>query len=167
MDEDTYNKRRLFRILSWVMIGLYLVLNVGVLVLNTPLSLLVIILPLINIVIIGGWFLLRAFFNNSNDKIKHHEYLESRPIDTPPPQYGQPSGSTYVPDVTIKSELFVTIEQDPTKPQSFDASLQDYLKPGRIIVFHNELNYGSVLNVRVDKVVRRENILEVSFKKPK
>lgn len=165
MHENNFNKRRLFRILSWTIVGLYVALNVGVITLNTPLSALVIVLPIINLALIGGWFLLRAFFNDANDKIKHNEYLESRPSKLPPPQYGNASNPTYVPDVTIPSDVFDAIEAKPDTLQEFDVSLGDYLKPGRFIIFHNDQNYGSILKLKVNKIAQNEKILEASFTK--
>lgn len=162
MDESTYAKRRLFRILSWIMVGLYIVLNVGVLSVDTPLSVLVFVLPIINILIIGGWFVLRAFFNISNGKIKHAQYLESRPSETPP-SYSH-SDPTYIPDVTIPTELFNSM--NPGTSVQLDLTLKNYLQPGRTILFHDETNYGTVKRLSVKQATVGEGWIEASFVEP-
>ena len=163
MNDDQYSKRRLFGSLSWLIVGVYIVANVAILNSQVPLSALLIVLPIINIVLIVAWFFVRFLFNNVNDPIKHSKYLSSKPSVHPPDKYGNENRSEYVPNVKVSTELFNSINTEPNNKVVFDSTLKDYLKPERIIVFHDETDYGALKEVKVSKVTMREIDIEVSF----
>ena len=163
MNDDKYSKRRLFGSLSWLIIGVYIAANIAIINTMMPFSTLVVVLPIINVVLIVAWFIVRSFFNIANDPIKHSEYLNSKATVRPPDKYGNENRSEYIPNVKVRTELFNSINTEPNNKALFDITLKDYLKLERIIVFHDENNYGALKEVKVAKVTMREVDIEVSF----
>ena len=163
MNDDKYSKRRLFGSLSWLIVGVYVALTVWVISTDIPFSVTVIVVPLLNVVLIGTWFLVRTFYNNANDSIEHSKNLISKATILPPAKYGGEHRSEYIPDIKVNTDLFNSIKFELNNVVSFDITLKDYLKPERIIIFHDEMNYGVLKEVKVSKVTIHENDIEVSF----
>jgi len=163
MDYDSLSKRRLYSTLGWVLIGLVVIFNIAVTVADIPLQALLIVVPIVNIVLIIAWLFVRTLFNISNSKLKHDQKMSLRPEDTPPPQYGQDAQNGYIPNLTVDSELFKSITTEPGKSVFLDSSMKDYLEPGRVMVFHDEVDYGSRKEVRVSKVITGKQTVETFF----
>lgn len=164
MNNDNHIKRWLFEVISWTVVAIYLVLNIGVASSNLPFLSLIVILPVMNIVIIAAWFYFRGLRNSAINAIKHQEFLASRPDKQPEPQYGKGSGQEYIPNVTIAAELFDVINGDPNKSVTFDISLKDYLQPGRKIVFHNKLDYGDLKKVEIAQSTTSDKGVEAGLR---
>lgn len=163
MDKDDHIKRWLYEIISWVVVAVYLMLNIGVSSSNLPFLSLIVILPVINIVIIAAWFFFRGLRNSAITSIKHQAFLAAKPESQPQPQYGKASGQDYVPNVTIASELFEKISGNPADLIMFDISFKDYLQKGKRIVFHNKLDYGDLKRVEVVSSHIDDSGIEASF----
>ena len=164
MDKDNLIKRWLFEIISWIVVVIYFALNIGVSQSNYPLLSLIIILPVMNIVIIAAWFYFRGLRNSAINSIKHQEFLATQPDNLSEPQYGKGGGQGYIPNVTIESELFDSINGDPENVLVFDMSFKDYLQPGKKIVFHNKVDYGDLKKVEVVQSITNNKGVEVGLR---
>jgi len=163
MNLGLYSKRRLFKALSWLVVALYLVLNISITTSGLTIIKTIIFLPLVNIVLIAAWFFVRSFYNNANDAIRWAESMEERPVDGPIPVYGHNDNSEYEPSLKVKDDVFNEINTKPGNEMIFDMSLKDYLKPGRVIIFHNEIDYGMTKKVKVVKANLIDEKIRVSF----
>lgn len=163
MNEDNYSKRRFYRFLSWVIVGIYLVFNVGIFISGVPFAVMAVSLPVINIVLITAWFVVRFFFNKANDPIKHSRYFGSKATEPPLPKYGVGNGLVYEPNIKVSTEQFNDISTGPNNKTVFDITMKDYLKLDRVITFHDEIDYGTTKKVRISKVDVHEKDIDVSF----
>ena len=166
MDYEASSKRRLYGTLSWVIVGLSLILNYGMLTSDTSFQTRIIVIPLVNAILIIAWFYVRTLYNTLNSKLKHEKQMELRPEEKPAPSYRRGSGEAYTPNLTIATHLFESLGTEPSKSVLLDISLKDYLKPGGIIIFHDELNYGLLKKVMVLKVNTNEHEIEAFFTEP-
>lgn len=163
MDYDSVSKRRLFGALSWVVIGIWIILNFTLSFAGVPLQTLIIVLPIVNILLIVAWIFTRTLYNISNSKVKHDKKMELRVEDTPLPKYGSGEGEDYIPNVTVDSELFKQISTESEEGVLLDVSLGDYLKPGKVIIFHDGFDYGMRKEVKVLKVETHDTMIETFF----
>ena len=166
MEDSDHSKRRLFSALSWFVVGLYLILNIGVVISDSPISVLVVVIPLINITLITAWLFVRSLYNKANTRIKHRQYMHDKAAEQPIPKYGKGNGFDYIPDIKINSKIFVDLSSDPNDKAIFDLTMKDYLKIGRVINFHDEVDYGMVKKLKVSHVSMRESDIEVRFSQP-
>lgn len=166
MEHKDYSKRRLLNALSWIVVGTYIALNAAVVTGGSPLSVLVVILPLINIILITVWFFVRSFYNKVNRSIKHRQYMQEIVVEQPMPKYGKGNGAQYIPNIKIEAELFNNLSADSNNKTTFDTTMKDYLKVGQIITFHDKEDYGMIKRLEVSKVVTHERSIAVSFCEP-
>lgn len=166
MNEKNHKNKKLFGILSWLIIVLYLLINVGVVINNTPFEVMIAVLPLTNIILIVAWFFVRTFYNKANDAIKHQKYLDSKAPEIPIPTYSPYESQKFIPHVKIDTELFNSIDLGSGNKYTFDITLKNYLKQNNIIIFHDEMNYGLAKTVEVSHVYLQGDVIEASFIKP-
>lgn len=164
MDYRAISKRRLYSALSWATIVLWLLFNLSMAVSGVPFMVTLIIVPIINILFIATWVLMRTFYNVHDAKIKHDKKMELYTEGRPTPRYGEGKGEAYIPNLTVDAELFKRIGAEAKRPIILDVSLRDYLKPGRVIIFHNEVDYGSWKKVEVIDAKQEEKEMTVFFK---
>ena len=66
MEEDNESKKRFFGAVSWLIIVAYLILNIALMTGDTSLEVQVVTLPLLNLIFIVAWFLVRSFYNKAS-----------------------------------------------------------------------------------------------------
>jgi len=164
----TTKQKLLLSILLWGTVLLYFVLNGIMLSLSLPFSTVLILLPLINIVILLIWVLLKTYYNKLKDDVEGVRRLENV-ADVKISKYGAANApTTYVPDVDLDTETFTLIrESSSARPVAiFDKSLGEYLVPGRIVNFHHSDDYGLLLRLEVvsatktrDQIVTKVKVL--------
>ena len=158
-----YSKRRLFNALSWLVVAAYIVINISMVTSGLNAIKVFIVLPIVNVILIALWFFIRTFYNNANDTIRHAELAEERPPVEPIPVYGHKDDYEYVPDIRIENDLFIEINANLGNKVLLDVTLKDYLKPGRVITFHNKSDYGMMTKVKVIHSKVEEKGVTVTF----
>lgn len=165
MDYNSLSKRRLFSAIGWVIVGLWAIFNVAITFSGVPPQAAIIIVPIVNVVLIAIWFFVRTLYNIANSKLKHDSKMELYEEPKPIPTYSEDDAEVYIPNITVDTELFKSITTDPSKSVSLDVSLSDYLKPGRVIIFHDEIDYGLRKEVKVSKATTKDDGIEAFFTK--
>jgi hypothetical protein len=163
MDEDNRSKKNLYAAISWVIIAVYILINFLVITSGVPLMALIIALTVVNILLLCALFYVGFLYNKANSPIKHKQYLNTKSAELPIPKYGEGHGSAYVPNLQISTELFNQIDTAQSNKVTFDITMKGYLKPKHVIIFHDEMDYGTKKTVVVSKVTIHEKTIEASF----
>jgi energy-coupling factor transporter transmembrane protein EcfT len=166
MNEDNRSKKNFYGSFSWVIVAAYIFINIGVFVVGTPLGVLMIVLPIINISLILLWFFVRFVYNKANNPLKHSNYIDNKLTEFPRPKYGNDNKLHYTPHVKVATETFSTIDPHSDSEIIFDITIKDYLTPGNVIVFHDEINYGLSKTVKVLSVSHDKDSIKAIFTAP-
>ena len=166
MEEDNESKKRFFGAVSWLIIVAYLILNIALMTGDTSLEVQVVTLPLLNLIFIVAWFLVRSFYNKASSVSPSKQDRDAGPSEILVPTYGESNRQAYTPNLTIPTNLFADIMTDPGNKMTFDLSMSGYLKKGQTLIFHDEMDYGVIKNVSVIEVSLKENGIEVAFSDP-
>ena len=163
--EENQSKKRLYGSLGWVIVGIYLILNAAVFAYRMPLGALIITIP-INVILICLWFFIRFLYNKANHSIQFSKYISEKAPEPPKVKYGEGNGVGYVPNLTVDTDIFRSIDTENNATATFDITLKDYIKPKHVIIFHDEIDYGAIKKVEVATISKSEEGIKATFIKP-
>ncbi|MFZ1301827.1 MAG: hypothetical protein WAQ27_04630 [Candidatus Microsaccharimonas sp.] len=159
-------KQKILFVLLWAIVISYFVINVAILGLSLPFKTVVILLPIINIILIITWVLVKTYYNKVKGDVqavvRREGVVEEKLV-----RYGTENAPTdYVPDLNLDAKTFELIKASelPQVKAGFDATLSEYFLPGRIIKFHHVDDYGSMVEVQVVSAKKIRNQITATIK---